>query len=479
MATKTAMTLTSRSNADIINAIRTAPEFSYGERIPPATQGDITDSIKAITEFRPAMNEFLDVLINRIGLTIFKGKTWSNKLSGFKRGMLEYGDTIQELASGLITAHRYDPNREYLDVFKVNKPEVFQNFHTINRQDQYTLTVNEQMLRRAFTQSEGLATLVGQLMDAPYSSDNWDEYLIMRNLLVEYDRQDGFYRVQVPDAAAKTTVSERRDAAMQITEAVRAYAGKLQFISGLYNPMGVPTWSAPGELFLLCTPEFEAMLDVNVLSLAFNMSMADIPFHIITLDTLGIDGAQAVLTDSDFFLCADTLIETTSIFNPKSLSWNYFLHHHGVYSVSKFVNAIMFTTETGTVTTVPDIKTTGVTVDYFTDPCGGTKPTFAEKGETTRLTATVAGTVNPETDGYEVPQGVTWAITATDATPKLKAGTFIDAEGVLHVDAEETATYVTVTATSTYVDPTVAMGSQTYKSDTLNVGIGKVYTPGD
>ena len=111
------------------------------------------------------------------------------------------------------------------------------------------------------------------------------------------------------------------------------------------------------------------------------------------------------------------------------------------------------------------------------------KPAFAKRGEKTRLIATVQGTVTPETEGYEVPQGCTFAITANNTGVesggvRLKMGTFVDAEGVLHVDADEVAENVTVTATSTYIDPAVAMGEQVYRHKDLVVGIDKAYVAG-
>ena len=52
----------------------------------------------------------------------------------------------------------------------------------------------------------------------------------------------------------------------------------------------------------------------------------------------------------------------------------------------------------------------------------------------------------------------------------------VDAEGVLHVAEDEVADNVTVTATSTYIDPTVAMGDQAYQHKDLIIGIDKAYT---
>lgn len=469
MATKDVKTLNA-TNAEILNAIRLDSSLAYQQRVPSADQGDITATVENLWNYRPAMNEFLDALVNRIGDVVIKSKVWSNPLSQFKRGLMQYGDTIEEIATTLLKAKRYDPNKEYDDVFKNHIPDVMSNFHTINRQDMYELTINDMLLRRAFLSDYGLQDLVGKIMETPYTSDYWDEYLIMRNLFAEMARVDGFYKIQVPDATSATTHEQRVDVATQITQAVRAQAGKMRFISSNYNSAGVPTFTTPDELVLFATPDFVAMLDVNVIAFAFNTSAVDVPMRIVEVDDFGIDGCQAILADENFFMCADTLLDFESIRNPKAISWNYWLHHHGIYSVSRFVNAIMFTTEAGTTTTVPEIKTTGVTVDYATLE-DGTKPTFAAKGAKTAFVATVAGTVTPETEGYSVPQGVVWSISATSGK-KVKNGTFIDAEGVLHVDAKEDNTDVTISATTTYIDPKVSIGEQTYQTATLKVGIG-------
>lgn len=473
MAVKKVQTLQA-NNAQILNAIRVDASLAYQQRIPAATQGDITETVNNLVQYRPMMNEFVDALVNRIGDVVIKSKTWSNPLAQFKRGMMQYGETIEELATSLLQAKRYDPNRCYEDVWKCNPPDVMSNFHSINRQDYYDLTVNDMLLRRAFLTDYGLQDLVGRIMETPYTSDYWDEYLIMKNLFVEFARNNWFYKIQVPDAASATTRADKQDKAMAITEAVRAQAAKMKFISTDWNAAGAPTYTRPEELVLFAEPEFIAMLDVNVIAFAFNASAADINLRVVEIDDFGIDGCQAILADRDIFMCADTLIDFESIRNPKQISWNYFLHHHGIYSMSRFVNAIMFTTEAGSSVSVPTIAITGVTVDYAT--VGGVKPEFAPKGERTRLVATVAGTVTPTNPDYVVPQSVTWVITATEGK-KLKTGTFIDAEGVLHVAEDEENTFVTVTATSTFVDPTKPMADQDYKTVNFNVGIGAKYTP--
>ena len=72
----------------------------------------------------------------------------------------------------------------------------------------------------------------------------------------------------------------------------------------------------------------------------------------------------------------------------------------------------------------------------------------AKKGYRTRFIATVTGTIEPATEGYEIPQGVVWSIGGTEGAP-LSMGTFIDAEGVLHVDRDELNESIVIGATST------------------------------
>ena len=513
------------SNARLLDSIRVDASHAYQQRIPAATQGDITKTFDALMEFRPEMNEFLDALVNRIGDVVIRSKSWSNPLGRFKRGMMQYGDTIEEIALDLLKAKRYDPNCCYEDVFKCNPPEVMTNFHTINRQDRYDLTLNEVMLRRAFLSEYGLSDLIEREMNTLYTSDYWDEYLIMRNLFTEYARIDGFYKVQVPDLSTAVTPDQRQQVSLQITEAIRTMTGKLQFLSTMYNAGGMPTFTRPSELVLFAEPAFIAALDVNVIAFAFNASAASVPERIIMLDEIPIDGVQAILCDTDIFMCADTLMEFRSIENPKGLSWNYFWHHHGLYSMSRFVTAVAFTTEVGTMTTVPEITINNVKIEvvdhdpahcscchkpYITakttttvspanvvtsvsggesSPAVGTTAATSATSVTTiddnhfiegqasvdaghdiRCVAIVGGTVKPKDSKYVIPQSVVWDISETSGK-KTKMGTFIDPEGVLHTDPAEENTSVTVRATTTYVEPSKPMAEQSYKSATREITI--------
>lgn len=350
-------------NADLLNSLRRNMSSDYRERIPEATQANMTEQLRGIMDYEPNRNEFIRELVNRIGLVIATGKNWTNPLAKFKRGILEEGDTIEELYTGLIKAKEYDPQREHMEreIFGTHKPDVAASFHELNRQNYYPITVNETVLRRAFLSSQmGLSTFITQLMQAPTNSDQWDEFTLTARLFREYYDMGGFFKVRVPDINAVT--SGEADA-KAVLRTIRAYSETIKFPSTQFNAARMPSWADPDELEVFVTPEGLAALDVEALAVVFNIDRARIQQRITVIpkEAMNIPGAQAIITTRDFFVIADTFYDTRTQPNPVGLTTNHFLHHHQIISASRFVPAILLTsTDEPSVITISDGTVTGV-----------------------------------------------------------------------------------------------------------------------
>ena len=76
------------TNITVLNTIWENASDEYTNRIPQATQANITEVGNAIMSYAPVMNEFLDALVNRISLVIVSSKLATNKLAPFKKGMI-------------------------------------------------------------------------------------------------------------------------------------------------------------------------------------------------------------------------------------------------------------------------------------------------------------------------------------------------------------------------------------------------------
>lgn len=427
----------------------------FQQRIPDPTQAGISATMSAL--FQPMngqyFNQFMDILVNRIAYTYVRGQNYKNPLAVFKGNKINYGSTIQEIAPKWIKAHSYEDDAETL--LKLHRPESEVWYHSQNRRDQYPISVNVDELRTAFTDEYGLNNLVAQLMNTPNNADEYDEFNIMKNLIAEYETRWGFYKYHLDNYPADDASGKA------FLTALQTLGGKLQFPSSVYSGTDIPVFAQPSELVLLVTPEAQASLNVNTLAALFNVDLAKVSYRTVLIDEFPIPDAVALLTTEDFFVCHDTLYNTTSFWNPQTLNTTYWLNHWGVYSVSPFVPAILFTTAAGTVTPTIEQKVTGLTVTA--------EPGTVELGGSVSIVTKLTGTIDPADSDADVlvrPDACIYNVSAETpaggdpavkpAKPvQLNARTRVDNYGVLHVQKTglKPGDVITVTATSTYVNP--------------------------
>lgn len=447
-----------QKNSTIMAKAWLAGTNDFQQRIPDPTQAGISATMSAL--FQPMngqyFNQFMDILVNRIAYTYVRGQNYKNPLAVFKGNKINYGSTIQEIAPKWIKAHSYEDDAETL--LKLHRPESEVWYHSQNRRDQYPISVNVDELRTAFTDEYGLNNLVAQLMNTPNNADEYDEFNIMKNLIAEYETRWGFYKYHLDDYPADDASGKA------FLTALQTLGGKLQFPSSVYSGTDIPVFAQPSELVLLVTPEAQASLNVNTLAALFNVDLAKVSYRTVLIDEFPIPDAVALLTTEDFFVCHDTLYNTTSFWNPQTLTTTYWLNHWGVYSVSPFVPAILFTTAAGTVTPTIEQAVTDLTVTA--------EPGTVESGGSVSIVTKLSGTIDPADSDADVlvrPDACIYNVSAetpAGADPaaepakpvQLNARTRVDNYGVLHVQKTglKPGDVITVTATSTYVNPSGA-----------------------
>lgn len=435
MATKAKMIsedgLLQASNVQLLNTVRKYAPNDYQRRIPIATQGNVKQVLESMNQYMPNWDVFWNVFVGRIGrVQINDRMNFTNPLGFLKKPMLRYGMTIQEIQTNLIKARTYD--KDDLNVFgrEGREPEIYQQFHTQNRMDKYELNIPmEDVLRGSFIEGESIATFYNSLTEVPIASANNDEYLLMRNLLKEYDELSGFYNVQVPAVSRANTREQNDEAGISIIAAMRSLYTKLKYFRPEYTPLGRATGAVTktNRVIAIIDADTEAILKAGVTAYAFNEDNQNlIADQIVVLDQLPFEGVQAILVDEDWFQVADTLspMMLQSPLNPSNMSYNYFYHIWQVMSYSNFLNAIMLSTRPDTDLTVAQSTVTGVTL---TDADKQTEGSVDLVG-TVKLFAAVQGENNPS-------QAVVYTIKAFDgkgAGRTLPAESYVDSFGVFH-----------------------------------------------
>lgn len=413
---------------NILNAIRNSASDTYRNRIPVATQDNIREIGNAMMTYQATQNEFLNALVNRIARVIITSKSYENPLRVFKKGMMEYGETIEEIFVNIAKAHPFDPIVAEKTVFKREIPDVAAVFHKMNYQNFYKATISNDQLRQAFLSTEGITDLIARIVDSMYTGSEFDEFLCMKHLIEDDATKGRMYPVVIPEPTAAN--------AKAIVTTIKSISNKLEFLSSTYNAMGVMNFTKKENQILIIDAAFDAVIDVEVLASAFNMSKAEFMGQRVLIDNFGtLTGCVAALVDREWFMVFDNLMSFTENYNGEGLYWNYFYHVWKTFSTSPFANALIFTTDAQSVTSV--------TV---------TGPEALKLGQSAQYTATVVAS-------DLAPQGVIWSVTGTNPVKSQ-----IDWTGKLLVPPDETNTKLTIKATSIY-DPT--------KSGTLDVTISE------
>ena len=452
-------TTLSRSSVDILNAIRNSASTNYRDYVPAASpnQDSIREIGAVIMQYPTLQNEFLNALINRIGRVIITSKLYSNPWAKFKKGILEFGETIEEIFVNIAKPFEYDPAVAENKVFKREIPDVRAAFHVLNYQKFYKSTIQNEQLRQAFLSWTGIQDLIAKIVDAMYAAANYDEFQTMKYMLAKHILNGQLYPTQVA-----TVQSSNMKA---IVSTVKGVSNNLTFMSTKYNLAGVANHTQKQDQYIIVNSDFDATMDVEVLASAFNMDKADFMGHRVLVDSFGeldttrlnelfgndpnytaltsaeitaLDAVPAVLVDKDWFMIYDNLMNFTEQYNGEGLYWNYWYHAWKTFSISPFCNAVVF------VPGAPSI--TSVTVSPST--------ATVTAGQFVLFSATVV-TAN------FASKAVNWTIAG--ATPSEEVGgdptpidpddldAYITPEGELHVGPDCTAgTIITVTATSVF-----------------------------
>lgn len=443
------------SAADVVNSIRSEVGGTFADQVPAAINegqvlsdgtvatremalGTLRQIGEVITTFQPLANAFLSALVNRIGRVIINSKMYSNPWAGFKRGLLEYGETIEELFVNIVQAQDFDPETAENEVFKRKIPDVRSAFHTMNYQKFYKTTVSNDQLRQAFLSFEGISDLIGKITEALYTSANYDEYLVMKYMLCYAMEHGAFHPVTIAQPTAANSNS--------VVTTLKATSEKLQFLSADYNQAGVYNHTPKGDQYFIMTADFSSIVDVETMARAFNIDKVTLMGHTVIIDQFTFTTSETdrlrellgtqytalttsifadvpcVCVDRDFFMIFDNFQNMTEQYNGEGLYWNYWLHQWKTFSTSPFANAVIFTDET------PAVSAVAVTPSALT----------MGKGTSTQFTAKVTNTGFAST-------GVTWSI-----SDQQSANTRIDGQGRLYIAQDESATTITVKATSVF-----------------------------
>lgn len=355
--------------AKILNYIRQSASTNYKDMVPKAISGD-NENLKIIGNVIMSdaiiRNEFLSALVNRIGFVTITNRIWENPYAIFNKGLVEYGQTVEEIYVDLAKPFAYDVEIAEKNIFKRVIPDVRSAFHCMNWQKFFKQTIQEKDLKRAFLAWEGVSDLIAKIIESMTTSLNYAVYQTIKYMVarVILNGQGNAHQIEaVTDANMKSIVAD-----------IKTLSNNWTILNRNNNIAGVANHTAKEDQYLIITNEFDAKLDVDVLSAAFNMDKVEFYGHRMLIDGFGeidndylkdlftdadgnvdptyveitsdekqaLNEVAGIMVDERFFQIYQNLHEMTEAFNGEGMYWNYWLHEWMTFSVSPFSQRATF-----------------------------------------------------------------------------------------------------------------------------------------
>lgn len=469
MARRIANSTLNASTIDILNVIRQNASYDYQQNVPEVVTANDIPRVGEIIYGTPAFaNQFINALVNRIAIVRVQSATFNNPYSILKKGYLEYGETVEDIFVSIAKAVDFNVEKAAKREFQRTIPDVRSAFHVMNWRVMYPVTIQDEDLRQAFLNIEGVQNLIAKIVDAVYTAAEYDEFLLFKYLLIKAISHGKMFPTSI---GGDTDLSE---AAVQF----RGTSNLLPFMSNDYNEASVKTNTPKDRQVIFMDAMFNAKFDVSVLASAFNMEKADFMgrlflidnwtdfdndrFDIIRANSDGIEevtaeelallvNVKAVILDENWFQVYDNNNKFTEKYVASGLYWNYFYHTWKTVSNSPFANAVVFVASTADVA-LPETVT--VHVDA--------------KGESDIATVFTIS-ADFEEAGLE-PQNVNFVQTKALTT----AGIAVQKYGGLIIPTSKVGTAITIVAEingTTYTAATTINGStEVGATVTLNKG---------
>lgn len=316
---------------------------------------DIGSFASPILDNPNVMNEFMNVLVQRIVYTQVDIKLFNNPLRVLEGDRIPLGSIGQEIFINPAKGRKFNVD-DFAGLLAKYEADVKVQYHHLNSDLQYCVTITRAKLKDAFVSWSTLENFIDGLTQSLYNGAYIDQYNMTKGL-VSSAYASNQVKVEVISAP-----SSEANAKAFITKA-REFFLNMQTPSSKFNAWrqvggygrDILTWSNPEDIVFLLRNDIASYIDVNVLASAFNIDKSVLMGNIIYVndfdeyDTTGtkiFDGSNIVgmIADKSWFRIKEQETTMDEFYNANNRTWQYYLNVVRMYSYSLFSNAVVFAT---------------------------------------------------------------------------------------------------------------------------------------
>ena len=313
------------------------------------------------------LNDFVG-LLKKVVATAVYNKTFNNPLVGLEGERMPLGQFIEDVYVNPAKARGFNVN-DFAGLLQKYESEIAAQYLTVNSDLQYCVTLTREKIRNAFTSWDQLEGLISGMINSLYNGAYITRYNQTKGLVTAAFTGNNVQYVKITDPTDTQT-------AKSLIRQLRAAFSKMQIPSTNFNAwekvkgdrMSLKTWSDPEDVVVLISADIEALVDVEVLAAAFNMSKSDFLGRVIVVDdfnqynddgTVAVDGSaiKAMIADKAWFKIKTQDFAMDEFYNANNRTWQYYLNDVRMVNYSLFANAVVFATAD------PDVDATALTIE--------------------------------------------------------------------------------------------------------------------
>lgn len=305
------------------------------------------------------LNDFIG-LLKKVVYTAVYNKTFNNPLASLEGERMPFGQFIEDVYVSPAEARGFNVN-DFAAILQKYEAKIATQYLSVNSDLQYCVTITREKVRNAFTSWDQLENLISGMVNSLYNGSYIQRYTATKGLVTAAFTGNNVQYEKITNPTDAST-------AKALIQKMRATFSKMQIPSTKFNAwnkvkggeLTLKTWSDPQDIFVLISADVEALIDVEVLAAAFNMSKSDFLGHVIVVDdfsiynedgTVAVDGSniKAAIMDRSWFKIKTQDFAMDEFYNAGNRTWQYFLNDVRMVNYSLFANAVVFSTSDPTV----------------------------------------------------------------------------------------------------------------------------------
>ena len=295
-------------------------------------------------------------LLKKVIYTAVWNKTFNSPLAQLEGERMPLGQFIEDAYINPIKPRGFDIN-DFAGLLQKYSAEVATQYLSVNSDLQYCVTITREKLRNAFTSWANLEEFITGMTNALYNGAYITRYNQTKGLPLAAFKAGAIKYEVISNPTTEAT-------AKNLIRKMRADYSKMQIPSTAYNAwqdvkgegaFALKTWTDPQDIVVLISADVEALVDVEVLAAAFNMSKADFLGRVIVVDDfsqyaddgqVAVDGSmiKAMICDRSWFRIKTQDFDMEDFRNPNNRTYQLYLNDTRMVNYSLFANAKVYTT---------------------------------------------------------------------------------------------------------------------------------------